>query len=136
MGEGILKGKNNGIAKQALDDDDNVIGVVVSKLEPHHGGPLRGYIAMLAVEENYRGNGIGGSRTSSCDIGGVSDMYHAWPATKLVRMAIDAMIEGDADEVCFPAGDEYDTPSFDDPHLLPLDRAGDRDHEQGGHEAL
>ncbi|KAI9753584.1 MAG: N-alpha-acetyltransferase mak3 [Lichina confinis] len=62
----------------ALDDDDKVVGVVVSKLEPHHGGPLRGYIAMLAVKENYRGNGI---------------------ATKLVRMAIDALIEGDADEI-------------------------------------
>ena len=54
------------------------MGVVVSKLEPHRGGPMRGYIAMLAVKEEYRGKGV---------------------ATKLVRMAIDAMIEKDADEV-------------------------------------
>ncbi|KAI9929183.1 N-alpha-acetyltransferase 30 [Aspergillus wentii] len=65
----------------AMDDqrpDDPMVGVVVSKLEPHRGGPLRGYIAMLAVSEEYRGRGI---------------------ATRLVRMAIDAMIAGDADEV-------------------------------------
>ncbi|RAH87474.1 acyl-CoA N-acyltransferase [Aspergillus japonicus CBS 114.51] len=55
-----------------------MVGVVVSKLEPHRGGPLRGYIAMLAVKEEYRGRGI---------------------ATKLARMAIDAMIERDADEI-------------------------------------
>ncbi|KAI9873864.1 MAG: N-alpha-acetyltransferase mak3 [Pleopsidium flavum] len=61
-----------------LDEHDNLVGVVVSKLEPHRGGALRGYIAMLAVKEEYRGKGI---------------------ATKLVRMAIDAMIERDADEV-------------------------------------
>lgn len=64
----------------AMDDQDNLVGVVVSKLEPHRGGPLRGYIAMLAVREEYRGKGI---------------------ATKLVRMAIDAMIERNADEVRF-----------------------------------
>ncbi|GAD93277.1 N-alpha-acetyltransferase 30, NatC catalytic subunit [Paecilomyces variotii No. 5] len=62
----------------AMDDQDNLVGVVVSKLEPHRGGPLRGYIAMLAVKEEYRGKGI---------------------ATKLVRMAIDAMIERNADEI-------------------------------------
>lgn len=57
-----------------------MLGVVISKLEPHRGGPLRGYIAMLAVEKEHRGRGI---------------------ATKLVRMAIDIMIERDADEVSF-----------------------------------
>lgn len=61
-------------------ENDQMVGVVVSKLEPHRGGPLRGYIAMLAVREEYRGKGI---------------------ATKLVRMSIDAMIEREADEV-FP----------------------------------
>ncbi len=35
-----------------MDENDNVIGVVVSKLEPHRGGPMRGYIAMLAVLQN------------------------------------------------------------------------------------
>lgn len=63
----------------AMDDKNEMVGVVVSKLEPHRGGPLRGYIAMLAVRQEFRGQGI---------------------ATKLVRMAIDAMIERDADEVC------------------------------------
>lgn len=63
---------------QALDARENLIGVVISKLEPHRGGPMRGYIAMLAVREEYRGKGV---------------------ATKLVRMAVDAMIERDADEV-------------------------------------
>ena len=63
---------------QALDEQENLLGVVISKLEPHRGGPLRGYIAMLAVKEEHRGKGI---------------------ATKLVRMAIDVMIDRDADEV-------------------------------------
>lgn len=62
----------------AMDEKDEMIGVVISKLEAHRGGPLRGYIAMLAVNKEFRGRGI---------------------ATKLVRMAIDAMIERDADEV-------------------------------------
>lgn len=62
-------------------DGDQMVGVVVSKLEPHNNGPLRGYIAMLAVREEYRGRGI---------------------ATNLVRMAIDAMIARDADEVLPP----------------------------------
>lgn len=57
--------------------------MVISKLEPHRGGPLRGYIAMLAVREEHRGQGI---------------------ATKLVRMAIDVMIEREADEVFFNFG--------------------------------
>lgn len=52
--------------------------MVISKLEPHRGGPLRGYIAMLAVKEGYRGKGI---------------------ATELVRKTLDVMIERDADEV-------------------------------------
>lgn len=39
---------------------------------------MRGYIAMLATRSEYRGRGI---------------------ATKLVRLAMDRMIEMDADEV-------------------------------------
>jgi len=66
-----------------LDENENLLGVVISKLEPHRGGPLRGYIAMLAVREEHRGKGI---------------------ATKLVRMAIDVMIEREADEVFFSFG--------------------------------
>jgi len=60
---------------------ESLIGVVVCKLETHqsHSPPtLRGYIAMLAVESKYRGQGI---------------------ATTLVRKAIDAMVERGADEV-------------------------------------
>lgn len=63
---------------QALDEEDHLLGVVISKLESHRGGNFRGYIAMLAVREENRGKGI---------------------ATKLVRKAIDAMIEKNADEV-------------------------------------
>ena len=64
--------------------NDTIIGVVIAKLEAHRGGPqLRGYIAMLAVKSQYRGRRI---------------------ATKLVSMAIDAMVERGADEVsyCLP----------------------------------
>lgn len=65
-------------ATQALDDQNKLAGVVISKLEPHRGGPMRGYIAMLATEEEHRGKGI---------------------ATTLVSKAIDTMIEQDADEI-------------------------------------
>ncbi|KIX06784.1 uncharacterized protein Z518_04760 [Rhinocladiella mackenziei CBS 650.93] len=64
----------------AVDTTDNnkLAGVVICKLEPHRGGPLRGYIAMLATKEKFRGKGI---------------------ATTLVSKAIDLMIEKDADEI-------------------------------------
>ncbi|GAB7344560.1 hypothetical protein MBLNU457_2383t2 [Dothideomycetes sp. NU457] len=61
-----------------VDATGNLIGVIVCKLEVHRGGPLRGYIAMLAVKDDQRGKGI---------------------ATKLVRMAVEAMADKDADEV-------------------------------------
>lgn len=63
---------------KALDEEDNLIGVIVCKLEPHRGGPMRGYIAMLATRKDYRGHGI---------------------ATSLVKTAIEKMIAEDADEV-------------------------------------
>lgn len=63
---------------QTLDRESNLIGVIISKLEPHRSGTYRGYIAMLAVQESYRGKGI---------------------ASKLVSMAIDAMAARDADEI-------------------------------------
>ncbi|KAL9109677.1 MAG: hypothetical protein Q9227_005715 [Pyrenula ochraceoflavens] len=66
----------------AMDENDQLIGVVVSKLERHRNGPLRGYIAMLAVQSSHRGRGI---------------------AKTLVRMAIDSMIERDADEIALEA---------------------------------
>lgn len=53
-------------------------GVVICKLERHRGGPMRGYIAMLATKQEYRGKGI---------------------ATSLVTRAIDLMMEKDADEI-------------------------------------
>jgi len=61
--------------------DSSLIGVVICKLEMHssHSAPtLRGYIAMLAVSAQYRGHGV---------------------ATALVRMAIDAMTQRNADEI-------------------------------------
>lgn len=87
MGRTMLYGTQTGLSQlldisdpffQALDKNDEMIGVIVCKLEPHRGGPMRGYIAMLATREEYRGKGI---------------------ASKLVRMAITKMIEMDADEV-------------------------------------
>jgi peptide alpha-N-acetyltransferase len=66
---------------KALDEEENLIGVIVCKLEPHRGGPMRGYIAMLATRKDYRGHGI---------------------ATSLVKMATEKMISEDADEVRHP----------------------------------
>ncbi|KAJ4323160.1 hypothetical protein N0V94_002046 [Neodidymelliopsis sp. IMI 364377] len=62
----------------ALDPSNTLIGVIISKLEPHRSGTYRGYIAMLAVSSTYRNQGI---------------------ASKLVSMAIDAMAARDADEI-------------------------------------
>ena len=64
----------------AVDNTQNnkLAGVVICKLERHRGGPMRGYIAMLATQKEYRGKGI---------------------ATTLVCKAIDLMIEKDADEI-------------------------------------
>jgi ribosomal protein S18 acetylase RimI-like enzyme len=105
--------------------EEQMVGVVVSKLEPHRHGPMRGYIAMLAVQEEYRGKGV---------------------ATKLVRMAIDAMEKRGADEVCIDSlclvflwlncG-----LSCSQIHGLILmmdwiDRPRNRDHEYGCNEAL
>ncbi|KAF1848259.1 acyl-CoA N-acyltransferase [Cucurbitaria berberidis CBS 394.84] len=61
-----------------LDANNSLIGVIVCKLEPHRSGTFRGYIAMLAVQETYRGRGI---------------------ATNLVRLAIEAMASRSADEI-------------------------------------
>lgn len=68
--------------RQALDpSDSSLIGVVICKLEMHSShspSTLRGYIAMLAVSAPYRGHGV---------------------ATALVRKAIDAMAQRNADEI-------------------------------------
>ena len=95
MGSLVLHGSSNIVCtckscsdadtyRKALDDDDNLIGVIVCKLEPHRGGPKRGYIAMLATRKDYRGHGI---------------------ATSLVKMAIEKMTSEDADEVGTITGD-------------------------------
>ncbi|XP_078001300.1 uncharacterized protein LOC144453812 [Glandiceps talaboti] len=54
------------------------VGAIVCKLDVHKKMAKRGYIAMLAVDENYRRQKIG---------------------SKLVRKAIYAMVEGNCDEV-------------------------------------
>ncbi|KAI1090528.1 acyl-CoA N-acyltransferase [Rostrohypoxylon terebratum] len=61
--------------------DKSLMGVIICKLEHHasHSPPThRGYIAMLAVTSSFRGHGI---------------------ATRLVKMAIEAMAERHADEI-------------------------------------
>lgn len=65
--------------QQALDEiSGDLRGVVVCKLEKHRSGTYRGYIAMLATVQEFRGKGI---------------------ATNLVKLAIEAMKSRDADEV-------------------------------------
>ena len=58
--------------------DRDLVAVVICKLEKHRGGPLRGYIAMLATKDAHRGKGL---------------------AKTLVSKAIDLMIMKDADEI-------------------------------------
>jgi peptide alpha-N-acetyltransferase len=57
---------------------DRCVGTVVCKLAKHKSGSYRGYIAMLAVDQQVRKRRIG---------------------TSLVRRAITAMIADNADEV-------------------------------------
>lgn len=58
---------------------DEIIGVIISKTEPHRDVRIRGYIGMLVILPEYRGRGI---------------------ATKLVQFTIDKMIKWDnIDEV-------------------------------------
>ncbi|XP_063385212.1 N-alpha-acetyltransferase 30 [Cydia fagiglandana] len=59
-------------------DDGKCIGAIVCKLDMHRNVVKRGYIAMLAVDEKYRNKKIG---------------------SRLVRKAIQAMINDNADEV-------------------------------------
>src|SRR3954451_3593718 len=59
-------------------DACELVACVICKLEKHRSGPLRGYIAMLATKESYRGKGL---------------------AKTLVSKAIDLMIAKDADEI-------------------------------------
>lgn len=59
--------------------EDQCVGAIVCKLDLHRKVVRRGYIAMLAVDQNYRKLKIGST---------------------LVQMAILEMTNGDADEVC------------------------------------
>ena len=70
---------------------------------------MRGYIAMLAVKGDYRGKGI---------------------ATRLVRMAIDIMIERDAEEV------EDNHSRLSSLCSSNAGCSGNRSHEHGSNEAL
>ncbi|KAK4953459.1 N-alpha-acetyltransferase 30 [Elasticomyces elasticus] len=66
------------IAIDTSTPDYDLAACVICKLERHRGGPMRGYIAMLATQEGYRGKGL---------------------AKTLVSKAIDLMTEKDADEI-------------------------------------
>lgn len=59
-------------------NEENCVGAIVCKLDYHKKISKRGYIAMLAVDQNFRKRKIGST---------------------LVKKAIDAMIFDDADEV-------------------------------------
>lgn len=66
------------IVKEAKDSTD-IIGVIISKVEPHREMRMRGYIGMLVIDPAYRGRRI---------------------ATSLVKMTIKEMINNDGiDEV-------------------------------------
>lgn len=62
----------------AMAGKDNCVGAIVCKLDLHKKVARRGYIAMLAVDSNYRKRSIGST---------------------LVKKAIEAMVDDDADEV-------------------------------------
>jgi peptide alpha-N-acetyltransferase len=73
--------------------DSSLVGVIVCKLETHAShspATLRGYIAMLAVSSAYRGHGI---------------------ATTLVKRAIEAMAQRNADEIVLET-EESNTPAM------------------------
>lgn len=59
-------------------DGDKLVGTVVGTISPHKNKRLRGYIAMLAVQNEYRGHHIG---------------------TTLVSKIVDAMKQLNVDEV-------------------------------------
>lgn len=74
-----LIGKLTSNLQQAMDEDQYV-GVIICKLD-RHKDRLRGYIAMLAVAKTHRKMSIG---------------------SNLVKMAIRAMKEMNADEASVP----------------------------------
>ena len=62
----------------AMSGESNCVGAIVCKLDLHKKVVRRGYIAMLAVDSNYRKRCIGST---------------------LVKKAIEAMVDDDADEI-------------------------------------
>ncbi|KAI8472578.1 MAG: acyl-CoA N-acyltransferase [Monoraphidium minutum] len=64
------------------DGSGEPCGVVVCKMDVHRGKRLRGYLAMLVVDNRFRGAGIG---------------------SRLAKMSIGAMIDGGAEEVALEA---------------------------------
>lgn len=66
-------------SRSSIDVDlDKPIGCIVSKIDTHRDCRKRGYIGMLTVNKEYRGQGI---------------------AKNLIEMTIDAMIESECDEI-------------------------------------
>ncbi|CAH8488334.1 unnamed protein product [Schistosoma turkestanicum] len=65
----------------AINEHETCVGTIVCKIETHSEDIRRGYIAMLAVEENYRRIGIG---------------------SRLVQLAIELMIKNGCDEINNP----------------------------------
>lgn len=61
-----------------LKENNQIIGTVIGKIQNHKKGSLRGYIGMLAVDPNHRGNGIG---------------------TRLVKLLLQEMKQGFAQEI-------------------------------------
>lgn len=62
------------IVKDELVDQDKIIGVIISKCEPHNNVRIRGYIGMLVIDPTYRNRKI---------------------ASNLVNLSIEKMIEYD-----------------------------------------
>lgn len=105
-------------------EKDKCIGVIVCRLDTHgHAKINRGYIAMLAVSKEYRKRKIGST---------------------LALMAIQAMKDAGADEVCpppllgkyaftVPLGARGLSSSI---AFLNVDRAGDRVHEYERHRTV
>ncbi len=91
-------------------DGGHCFGTVVCKMDVH-GELLRGYIAMLVVEHAYRGLGVGPRPERACAewlltgfqlLQGLS-VRVCCAGTQLVRLAIQEIVAGGADEVVLEA---------------------------------
>lgn len=89
---------------QAVDADKSV-GAIVCKLDTHRK-VRRGYIAMLAVDENYRKQHIGivdlfGPNQSILSNSRFTGRFFFFLGSNLVLNAIEAMVNDGADEVSY-----------------------------------